>query len=97
MFPKIEQQKKKNKIDLELKKGAKVKESLNISIPEMSWLRSSPMRQSFTRRSQDISSSSSADQKAVSDSFSNHWMQIQQIINRSEVKNIDNMPIALND
>jgi hypothetical protein len=33
-----------------------------------------------------MSGSNAADQKAVSDSFSNHWMQIQQIISRSEVR-----------
>lgn len=49
----------------------------------MSWLRSSPLRQSFTRRTQDFSNST--DSKAVSDSFCKHWQQISDIINRSEV------------
>lgn len=50
----------------------------------MSWLRSSPLRQSFSRRTQDISNAAT-DTRAVLDSFQNHWTQIHQIIGRSEV------------
>ncbi|KAG5681104.1 hypothetical protein PVAND_010568 [Polypedilum vanderplanki] len=49
----------------------------------MSWLRSSPLRQSFSRRTQDISNTGT-DSKAVSDSFCKHWQQVSDIINRSE-------------
>ena len=50
----------------------------------MSWLRSSPLRQSFTRRTQEISTSST-DSRAVIDSFCKHWEQIIELIGRSEV------------
>jgi hypothetical protein len=53
----------------------------------MSWLRQSSSRQSFTRRTQELSGSNAADQKAVCDSFESHWMQIEEIIKaRSEVR-----------
>ncbi|CRK98436.1 CLUMA_CG011793, isoform B [Clunio marinus] len=51
----------------------------------MSWLRSSPLRQSISRRTQDLSSSAT-DSKAVIDSFGNHWQQVHQIIGRSETR-----------
>lgn len=47
----------------------------------MSWLRSSPLRQSFTRRNQEIVTT---DTRAVIDSFCNHWEQINELIGRSE-------------
>ncbi|CAH1723738.1 unnamed protein product [Chironomus riparius] len=49
----------------------------------MSWLRSSPLRQSFTRRTQDITQTGT-DSKAVFDSFCKHWQQVNEIISRSE-------------
>lgn len=54
----------------------------------MSWLRSSPLRQSFTRnnRSRSIDTSSTeCDPKACYDSFCKHWQQIYEIILRAEV------------
>ena len=51
----------------------------------MSWLRSSPLRQSFTRRTQDITQTGT-DSKAVFDSFCKHWQQVNEIISRSEVR-----------
>lgn len=51
----------------------------------MSWLRSSPLRQSFSRRTQDLSNAVATDTRAVLDSFQNHWTQIHQIIGKSEV------------
>jgi hypothetical protein len=52
----------------------------------MSWLRSSPLRQSFTRRTQEIPASSITDSRAVIDSFCKHWEQVNELIGRSEVR-----------
>lgn len=53
----------------------------------MSWLRSSPLRQSFNRnnrRSIDATNIE-CDPKACYDSFCKHWQQIHEIILRAEV------------
>lgn len=54
----------------------------------MSWLRTSPLRQSFNRnsRSRSIDATSiECDPKACYDSFCKHWQQIYEIILRAEV------------
>lgn len=53
----------------------------------MSWLRASPLRQSFSRsnRSQSIDATTDCDPKACYDSFCKHWQQVYEIIIRSEV------------
>ncbi|XP_055301790.1 FHIP family protein GJ17503 isoform X5 [Sitodiplosis mosellana] len=56
----------------------------------MSWLRSSPLRQSFTRttRSRSIDATNTeCDPKACYDSFCKHWQQIYEIILRAESSN----------
>lgn len=49
----------------------------------MSWLRSSPLRQSFSRGRAVVSDM--ADVKAVNDSFCGHWQQAFELIGRAEV------------
>lgn len=54
----------------------------------MSWLRTSPLRQSFSRtnRSRSIDTApTECDPKACYDSFCKHWQQIYEIILRAEV------------
>lgn len=53
----------------------------------MSWLRTSPLRHSFSRnRSRSIDASNTeCDPKACYDSFCKHWQQIHEIIQRAEV------------
>lgn len=56
----------------------------------MSWLRTSPLRQSFTRTSRSRSidaTNTECDPKACYDSFCKHWQQIYEIILRAEVRN----------
>ncbi|XP_031633698.1 UPF0518 protein GJ17503 isoform X2 [Contarinia nasturtii] len=53
----------------------------------MSWLRPSPLRQSFTRTSRSRSidaTNTECDPKACYDSFCKHWQQIHEIILRAE-------------
>lgn len=50
-----------------------------------SWLRSSPLRQSFNRGRAQASPLTDFDEKAVIDSFCRHWQQAYEIIGRSEV------------
>lgn len=55
----------------------------------MSWLRSSPLRQSFNRNSRSRSSDETTfecDPRACYDSFCKHWQQIYEIIQRAEVR-----------
>ncbi len=52
----------------------------------MSWLRSSPLRQSFNRGRSQANQLTDFDEKAVIDSFCQHWQQAHGIINRSEVR-----------
>lgn len=57
----------------------------------MSWLRTSPLRQSFTRTSRSRSidaTTTECDPKACYDSFCKHWQQIYDIILRAEVSSI---------
>lgn len=49
----------------------------------MSWLGRTPLRQSLTRRTQEIPASST-DSRAVIDSFCGHWEQVKDLIARSE-------------
>lgn len=63
----------------------------------MSWLRTSPLRQSFSRSNRNNNSSNNNsgrpldgngldfDQKACYDSFCKHWQQVYEIILRAEV------------
>lgn len=60
----------------------------------MSWLRTSPLRQSFTRTSRSRSidaTTTECDPKACYDSFCKHWQQIYDIILRAEVSSIFQM------
>lgn len=57
---------------------------------KMSWLRSSPLRQSFSRTSRSRSidaTNTDCDPKACYDSFCKHWQQVYEIILRGEVSN----------
>lgn len=54
----------------------------------MSWLRTSPLRQSFSRQSRvqrSIEAATDCDPKACYDSFCKHWQQVYEIIARTEV------------
>lgn len=53
----------------------------------MSWLRTSPIRQSFSRsnRGRTLDGNSDFDLKACYDSFCKHWQQVYEIILRAEV------------
>lgn len=55
----------------------------------MSWLRTSPLRQSFSRnstnRGRSIDATTECDPKACYDSFCKHWQQAYELIQRSEV------------
>lgn len=53
----------------------------------MSWLRTSPLRHSFSRnRNRSIDATNTeCDPKACYDSFCKHWQQIHEIIQRAEV------------
>lgn len=70
----------------QIKKEIQIKAITKIKA-EMSWLRSSPLRQSFTRRTQEIATSGITDHRAVIDSFGNHWEQVRTTIEigKSEV------------
>lgn len=71
----------------------------------MSWLRTSPLRQSFTRtsRRQSIDATNTeCDPKACYDSFCKHWQQIYDIILRAEVRYLklytsEKFPSDIND
>lgn len=57
----------------------------------MSWLRTSPLRQSITNRNNRNSANrgidaTDCDPRACYDSFCKHWQQASEIIQRSEVK-----------
>lgn len=68
-----------------------IKQSNKANVQTMSWLRSSPLRQSFTRTSRSRSidaTSTECDPKACYDSFCKHWQQIYDIILRAEVSDI---------
>lgn len=57
----------------------------------MSWLRTSPLRQSFSRtnRSRSIDTTNTdCDPKACYDSFCKHWQQVYEIILKVEVSDI---------
>lgn len=53
----------------------------------MSWLRTSPLRQSFSRsnRGRTLENNTDFDLKACYDSFCKHWQQVHDIILRVEV------------
>lgn len=53
----------------------------------MSWLRTSPIRQSFSRsnRARTLENNTDFDEKACYDSFCKHWQQVHDIILRVEV------------
>lgn len=65
----------------------------------MSWLRTSPLRQSFSRSNRNSNNSTSSsrpldssldfDQKACYDSFCKHWQQVYDIILRVEVSPVE--------
>ncbi|KAL5290523.1 FAM160A1 family protein [Megaselia abdita] len=53
----------------------------------MSWLRSSPLRQSLSRNTSQPRPGSDCDPKACYDSFCRHWHQSSEIINKSTEQN----------
>lgn len=68
--------------------GGSGREAAKLMPITMSWLRSSPLRQSFSRTSRSRSIDTTAadcDPKAVFDSFCKHWQQVYEIILRAEV------------
>lgn len=54
----------------------------------MNWVRNSPLRMSFGRRSSSVSPPKDCDPSACFESFKRHWQQAFDIIGRTQVPKI---------
>lgn len=62
----------------------------------MSWLRTSPLRQSFKRGRAPLDNAAiKCDPKACFDSFRKHWQQAYDVIHKSEVSFTINLIFAI--